>query len=446
MFKPISISLSPNVQGDDVWLAIKLVVKAIGLLLTSPPSPLSLRRRGGIEGGVVTATAQLEQKFKEYLGAKHAFSFNSGRSALYTIMKALDIKEGDEVLLQAFTCNAVPNPVLWAGGTPIYVDIDNTLNIDPAGLEKKVQQSRAGGGNPRAVIIQNTFGIPAQIDRIVEIARRHNLTVIEDCAHALGALRQAPGKPQKVGTFGDVAFFSFGRDKVISSVWGGMITTNDDALARKIGNIHRNSPIPSLSWTLKQLLHPILFAVIIPTYYVFGKYLLAFLRVVRGVGLAVSQKERIGERPNMFPASMPDALAELALHQFSKLEKYNAHRRKIAKIYFQELNTSPPFTPPLLNKERGLGGEVIPTYLRFNIRHPRAKEIIRTAKRKRILLGDWYKNVIDPIGTDFAKMKYVPGSCPRAEKAAHESINLPTHINISQNDARRIIQYIRDYR
>jgi dTDP-4-amino-4,6-dideoxygalactose transaminase len=214
---------------------------------------------------------------------------------------------------------------------------------------------------------------------------------------------------------------------VISSVWGGVVTTSNDQIAERIGEIYKDLSAPSRAWAMKQLLHPLLFAIIIPTYYLFGKYLLAFLRIVRGIGLAVSQKERMGERPSMFPARMPEALAELALHQFDKLERYNEHRREIASIYSDKLRD----------------GAI---YLRFNIRHPNAKEIIKSAKRQHILLGDWYKNVIDPIGTDFAAMKYAPGSCPNAERAAHESINLPTHINISPKDAEHIIQYLRNYR
>src|SRR3990167_6416394 len=108
--KPISISLSPNVQKDDVTLALKILLKSL-----IPKKAQNTEH-----------TAQtLADNFKEYLGAKHAYTFNSGRSSLYTILKALDLKEGDEVLVQAFTCNAVPNPVLWAGGKPIYVDIDD---------------------------------------------------------------------------------------------------------------------------------------------------------------------------------------------------------------------------------------------------------------------------------------------------------------------------------
>ena len=120
------------------------------------------------------------------------------------------IGEGDEVLVQAFTCVAVPNSVLWAQATPVYADIDATLNIDPIDVEKKITN------RTKAIIVQHTFGIPADMDALVALAKKHNILLIEDCAHSLGATY----KGKKVGTFGDAAFFSFGRDKVVSSVFG----------------------------------------------------------------------------------------------------------------------------------------------------------------------------------------------------------------------------------
>ena len=115
-FKPISISLSPNVEPDDVKLALNLIIR-----------PWLWKRGKAIE--------KLENEFKKYLGVKYAFSFNSGRSAFFAILKALSeaegLKSGDGVLLQAFTCNAVPNPILWAGLEPIYVDCNKEdFNID----------------------------------------------------------------------------------------------------------------------------------------------------------------------------------------------------------------------------------------------------------------------------------------------------------------------------
>src|SRR3989344_3829025 len=129
-FKLISISLSPNVQKDDVALALKLLFQPWKWIRSS-------RSSSGQD-----ARWHLEESFKKYLGVKYAFSFNSGRSSLFAILKALSefegLKEGDNVLLQAFTCNAVPNPILWAGLNPVYVDCNNNFNIDVEDLKLKI--------------------------------------------------------------------------------------------------------------------------------------------------------------------------------------------------------------------------------------------------------------------------------------------------------------------
>ncbi len=195
--KPITISLSPNTEADDVFLAVKTIIQPL------------LWKTG-------KATSDAEQWFRNYFSVEQAVSFNSGRSALLAILKAFGIGEGDEVLVQAFTCVAVPNSVLWAGAKPVFVDIDATLNMDPKDAEKKITK------NTKALIVQHTFGVPAQMDKIIALAKKHHLILIEDCAHALGATY----KGKKVGTFGDAAFFSFGRDKVVSSVFGGMAIIN----------------------------------------------------------------------------------------------------------------------------------------------------------------------------------------------------------------------------
>ncbi|MFA7169910.1 MAG: aminotransferase class I/II-fold pyridoxal phosphate-dependent enzyme, partial [Candidatus Paceibacterota bacterium] len=159
--KLVSISLSPNTEKDDVLLALKEL--------------FSFKKIKGKE------IKEFENNLKKYFGFNHVFSLNSGRSSLMVILEALDVKEGDEIIVQAFTCNAVINPITQRGATPIYVDVDDTLNIDVSQIEDKI------GKNTKAIIIQHTFGMPANISAIKEIAEKHKLILIEDCAHALGA-------------------------------------------------------------------------------------------------------------------------------------------------------------------------------------------------------------------------------------------------------------------
>jgi len=141
---PLSISLSPNTEKDDIKLAWKLLFQ-----------PAKWQKGKAIEN--------LEETFKKYLGVKYTFSFNSGRSAMLAILASIGVQKGDEVLLQAFTCNAAVNPILTLGAKPVFVDIDETLNLSPEDLEKKITD------DSRIVVIQHTFGIPAEVEKIKEI-------------------------------------------------------------------------------------------------------------------------------------------------------------------------------------------------------------------------------------------------------------------------------------
>ena len=439
VFKPISISLSPNTEKDDIWLALKLVFSAIG----GPAGGWQFWKEG-------SATEELENQFKEYLGVKYAFSFNSGRSALMAILKALDLESESQVLLQAFTCNAAVNPIIWSGFEPVYVDCnENDFNIDVEDLKRTLRQAQ--GKKPKVVMVQHTFGLPAEMDRILEIARKNNLILIEDCAHALGAEYGSVGLPQakkvglpaearraKAGTFGKLAFFSFSRDKVISSVYGGMVVTDDNNLAEKIKKFQKEIKYPSCCWIFQQLLHPVLMNfLILPTYKILaGKIILILFQWLRILSKAVHWKEKRGRKPSYFPKRMPNALALLAQNQFKKLERFNKHRKEIADFYFENLRDS-SFELPKVPNDREHG------FLRFTVKHPKAHQIIKKAWQKNILIGDWYTTPIAPGDTKLRKLKYEIGMCPKAEKLAKQTLNLPTHINISLKQAQKIINFLK---
>lgn len=375
------------------------------------------------------AVEQLEEDFKKYLGVNYAYSFNSGRSSLYAILKALDLPADSKVAMQAFTCNAVPNPILWAGLTPVYVDCGNDFNMDFS----KIADTPITAS---ALVVQHTFGLPANMDKAMAIGKARNMPIIEDCAHALGA--EYHGK--RLGTFGDAAFFSFARDKVISCVYGGMAVTNDDAIGGRLAELQKEFGRPSLFWICQQLLHPLLLRyVILPSYDFFdvGKLFLILSQWLRVLSKAVSWQEKRGLKPEYFPRALPNALAELALHQLQKLDAFNAHRKKIAEFYYQELRDTRFILP---RREGNI-------FLRFAVRHPKAHEIIYQAWHKEnMLLGDWYTAPIAPADTDLEEMKYRAGTCPNAEKLSRETINLPTHINILPEQAGRIAAFLQQWK
>ncbi len=410
-FKPISISLSPNVEKDDVKLALNLIIR-----------PWLWNRTAGI--------SELEDEFKKYLKVKHAISFNSGRSSLLAILKSLNLESKSEVILQAFTCNAASNPILWLGLQPVYADCNKeNFNIDINSIKSRI------GEKTKVLLTQNTFGLPVNMDEILQVTAKNNLILIEDCAHALGA----EWKGQKMGTFGKAGFFSFSRDKVISSVYGGMAVTNDDELAKNLRQAQKEFGQPGIFWIFQQLLHPILLHfMILPIYNFFnaGKILLVFSQWAYILSKAVHWKEKRGQRPDYFPKALPGALAVLALHQLHKIDKFHAHRRKIFEYYADELKKTSFDLPE--NFQNGKQ-----SYLRFTVKHPKAHDIIYEAWHKQnILLGDWYTTVIAPFDTKLSEMDYKKGSCKNAEYLSDVTLNLPTHINITQKDAERIVKFL----
>jgi len=411
-FKPISISLSPNVEKDDLKLALNLIIRP---WLWGKGKSIKI----------------LEEEFKKYLGVKYAFSFNSGRSSFFAILKSLGLETESEVLLQAFTCNAVPNPVLWADLAPIYVDCNkDDFNISSSDLEAKIT------AKTKVVVIQHTFGLPANIEKIKAICDSHNLILIEDCAHSLGA--EFDGR--KVGTFGKAAFFSFSRDKIISSVYGGMAVTNDDKIGKKLEELQKEFGQPSSFWIFQQLLHPILLHYFILPIYNFldlGKIMLVLSQWLHILSKAVSWQEKRGEMPDYFPKALPNALAAMALNQFNKLEEFNNHRQKVADYYYRELKDTKFQLPEKFENRKNV-------FLRFTVKHSKAHEIIYEAWHKQnILLGDWYTTPIAPFDTKIEEIKYVAGSCQTAEDLAKITLNLPTHINISEKDAERIVVFLK---
>jgi len=177
---------------------------------------------------------EFEQSLARYIGTSHAIAVNSGTSALHLCIRALGISEGDEVIVPSFAFIAVANVLRYERALPVFIDIDpQTLNLDPARIEEAITP------RTRAIIVVHTFGCPAALGEILEIARRHQLFVIEDACEALGA--QFDGR--KVGSFGDAGVFGFYPNKQITSGEGGMIVTNDSkvaAFARKLRNQGRS--------------------------------------------------------------------------------------------------------------------------------------------------------------------------------------------------------------
>ncbi len=457
-FKLVAISLIPNFKFQEVLLSLKLLLNPGNYFDQKP-------------------VAKLEKELGDYLGRKHVHLFESGREAEYFLLKAMGIGETykdkmqdsrhktqvkergkgrqetgkDEVIIQAFTCVAVPDPILWVGAKPVYADVDDSFNLDPRRLEAAISK------NTKAVIFQDTFGDIGKIWEIRQICRKHGIPLIEDCAHGLGneirwderqdtgdriqvkeqeEREWKRGKTKKVGAVGEAAFFSFGRDKVISGVWGGAVATDSEELAKKIkaqiqGPRYRMQ-VRSRWWVARQLLYPGLIWTAVNTYQLFGiGKLLHKLFLSSGlITRAVEPGEKRGKRPGKPYWQLPGALAVLANSQLNKLNELIEHRKDLARYYSEQL-----------------GGEYDShgSYLRYNIFVEDPKGLREFAAKQGVILGDWYDTAVAPKDVDLEAVGYKLGSCPRAEEVAGRIVNLPTNPNLEMSEARKVVKVVREF-
>ncbi len=411
MPKPILSALSPNVEKDDLKLAWSLF---LGSKKPNKENWLNLKH-----------------KLSELLEVKeeNIFLVNSGRSALYILLKALNLPKGAEILVQAFTCKALINPIIWAGYKVKFVDIKaESLNPDPEDLKRKITPKT------KALILQYTFGKVENLEEILEIAKARNLILIEDLAHSLGL--KYKGKP--LGSFGKVSFLSFGRDKVISSVFGGALVVRDEELKAKVSKIYQSLSSPSLIWTKKQLLHPILTETLIKKAYSFsfGRILLLTLQNLGILSKALSKKEKeTFKKPKNFPQKMPLELIELALNQIQKLDKFQKKRKELANFYIESLEDLKNFKILFSKPEAYLK---FPLLAKKDLNYPKIFKFL--AKEKIFLQDGWTQSIILPPDSKFNSI--YKKDCPQAESVSKRILNLPLNPNLEKEDLERIIKAI----
>lgn len=181
-----------------------------------------------LKGDYITTgptVAEFEKAVAEYTGAKYAVAVSNGTAALHIACLAAGIKEGDEVITTPITFAASSNCALYCGATPVFADIDpETYNIDPADIERKITT------RTKAIVAVHFTGQPCKMDELHQIAKKHQLLVIEDAAHALGS----DYKGKKIGSLSDMTTFSFHPVKHITTGEGGMVTTNSEELYDKL--------------------------------------------------------------------------------------------------------------------------------------------------------------------------------------------------------------------
>jgi len=334
-------------------------------------------------------------KLKNFLEGKYngkTILLYKGREAIKLALQILDLPDGTKVGVCAFTCSAVCQAVTEAGYSPEFIDIDpKTLNFGVDEIRKHQ--------NLKVIIIQNTLGIPCDIERISNYCKENNIYLIEDLAHSVGIKYQ---NEKEVGTCGDFTALSFSQDKMIDAVSGGALVIRN----KSYQDAGMNIVFEKLGFKrqIVDRLYPIFTFKIRKTYKIgIGKILHWFLKKTKMLTEPMPKGKIIYHK-------LPNWYCMLVDYQFSKFDEMLRHRNQIASIYKNTLVNSPNGT------------------LRFTLFVDDRTGFVKFFKSNNIFISDtWYNKAVAP-----------DGECPITDGVLKTIVNLPTHINVSKSDAEKI--------
>ena len=345
----------------------------------------------------MTGHAELRRAMAELIGVPpdHVTLFWKGRVAFYAILRALGVGPGDEVIVPAFTCVAVPNAILYTGATPIYVDIDEaSYTADPAAV------AAALSPRTRIVLAQNTFGLSADVDALAAVAQPQGAVVIDDCTHGLGGTYR--GRPN--GAAALAAFYSTQWSKPISTGLGGIAVTTDAGLARELAALERSAREPRA--LDRALLATMLLArerIATPRTLHAGR---GVYRAVSRAGLvpgSSSGEELEGtEMPASFLTAMSAFQARLAGRRLTALAARVRRRVAVAHGYsarLAQLGCTPAAEPESARH----------AFLRYPLRVRERDAFVEEANRRGVLIGDWFHSPLYPIARRSGEMGLPPG-------------------------------------
>jgi len=354
-------------------------------------------------------------------------AFFRGRVALFAILKALDIGKGDGVATQSFTCIAVPEAIMAAGACPVYIDLESTgFNMNADDLERKLTS------RTRAVVVQHTYGIPADMNRIVQIAQRTRLPIIEDCCHTLASTYGN----KTVGTFGVASFYSFEWGKPIVVGIGGSAVVNDPVLQGKVRAQYANYKLPASAnqfrLQLQYLAHRLLYR---PSLYWPVRSL---YHLLGSVGAAESNYNPIrdGDTARDFSLRMSEPLQERLARKLDDLDAQTRHSCWVTSEYQSRIKST-VVSHPVLSKDSNT------VFARYPLIAQHKATLLMKARRANVELAEWYATPIHPISEkDWPLIYYEAGSCPNAELRCEQVVTLPTHPAVKQRDIDRAVRFL----
>ncbi len=340
---------------------------------------------------------QFEAKFADYVGAKYAVAIANGTAALHAAVFAAGLGAGDEVITTPITFAASANCVLYRGGKPVFADIlPDTYNIDPKEVEKKINV------HTKAIIPVHFTGQPVDIDPILELAKRHNLVVIEDAAHALGA----EYKDRKIGAHSDMAIFSFHPVKHITTGEGGMITTNDEKLYQRLKQFRTHGITRD-----KARLH-------------------------NDEGPWYYEMQMLG-----YNYRITDMQAALGNKQLEKIERFNRVRRQYVEMYNEGLKNIDGVVTPYVDPDCLSSWHIYVIQLQLEKLTVGRKEVFKALQAENIGVNVHYIPVY--LHPYYKELGYQKGLCPNAERLYERIITLPLFPKMNPGDVKEVIEAVK---
>ncbi len=348
-------------------------------------------------------TADFEKRFAEEMGAGHAVAVSSCTAAIHLALQAAGVAPGDEVLVPSYTFVASANPILYCGATPVFVEIGGAadLNLDIDGLEAKITP------RSKAIVAVHMAGFPADMDRVMALAEKHGLKVVEDACHAIGAsyAGRSGGRfgGRKAGTIGDAGCFSFFANKNLVTGEGGMLVTDDEDLATRV-RLARSHGMTKSSWDKAA-----------------GR---AFGYDVASLGF------------NYRPTELT---AALGLVQIGKLAAANARRTELVARYRDRIGDATGLTIPFADRLADSANHIFPIVLDRGI----DREAFRAALDERGVQTSVHYPPVHTFSHYRRTLAANPCHLPVTEDIAAREVTLPLHPLLEDSDIDLISDAVR---
>ena len=377
------------------------------------------------------AVRKFESDFARKFSATSAIAFPYGRSALWAFFNAMGI-ENAEIIMPAYTCSVVAHAILLSQNRPRFVDINLTdYNMDLDQIESVI------GPNTRAVVATHLFGYPLDVNKLSEIVKRgekkfgKKIWIIQDCAHSFGADFHG----QSVVNTPDLALYGLNISKQITSIFGGMITTNNEGLAQKL-RTWRDNHFHSASWvkTLRRSLYLLaVYPAFNPVIYGFIYWLQSQTSLLNYLTRSYHLDDKV-EFPPGYNEFMLPVEARVGLVQINKYDQIIQNRQNTAEYYSKMLIQHTNWAmPPLVEGA---------TYSHYVIRVPDRQKVLKSAASRGVQLGELIEYCIPelPAYRQFAG----DAQYPNASLASRSTINLPIFASLSEKEKARIMKIINE--